>query len=141
MGRELYAERNIGTLMTDLCFKFKGWAYNAEYLRRVVDNPYTMNDQGDVRYAYTGQGTNHQVSYVFPKMYEVAFRYSWLDPFDAIEMNEDTREILEIGATKYLRKHRVKVQLSMFYDISNHNYSLQNDNNSWGGLFQIELGI
>ena len=141
LGRELYAERNMATLFADVCFKYKGWAYNAEYMHRNVDNPYTVNTEGDVRYAFEGQGTNHQVSYVFPKMYEVAFRYTWLDPSRAIEGNEDTQEILEIGATKYLRQHRIKVQLSAFYDIRDNRYTVQNPKNSWGALFQIELGI
>ncbi len=142
LGQNLYAPRNLGTLIADLCFKFRGWAYNAEYLRRTTDgSPYTYNDEGDMRYALVGQGTNHQLSYCFPKKYEVAFRYSWLDPFNSIEAATDTREILELGATKYLQKHRIKVQLSMFYDIYDHDFRLQNDKNSWGALFQVELGI
>ncbi len=141
LGRELYGEKNLGTLITDLCFKWNGWAYNAEYLRRTAGDPYTVNDEGDIRYAFEGQGTNHQVSYVFPKMYEIAFRYSYLEPTADIARDEDTREILEIGATKYIQRHRVKVQVSMFYDARDHNYSLQNNKNSWGALFQVELGI
>lgn len=141
LGTSLYQQRSMGTLITDFLFKYNGWAYSAEYLRRTAANPFTMNDDGDVRYVFVGQGTNHQVSYVFPKMYELAFRYSWLDPQDKIEALADTREILELGATKYLKKHRIKVQLSAFYDVRDHNYSLQNAKNSWGGMFQIELGI
>lgn len=141
LGAALYCQRSMGTLITDFLFKYKGWAYAAEYLRRTSANPITINDEGDIRYVFAGQGTNHQVSYTFPKNYELAFRYSWLDPQDKIESLADTREILELGATKYLKKHRIKVQLSMFYDVRDNNYSLNNDKNSWGGLFQIELGI
>ncbi|CAN5120807.1 hypothetical protein BH09BAC1_BH09BAC1_19970 [soil metagenome] len=141
LGKELYEERSMGTIIVDMCFKYRGWAYNAEFLKRTVNNPYTMNDQGDVRYAYAGQGTNHQVSYCFPRMYEIAFRYSWLDPAKSISTSEKIKEILELGATKYLRKHRIKVQLSTFYDIRGHDYSIHNPKNSWGGLFQVELGI
>ncbi len=141
LGAFLYGQRSMGTLITDFLFKYKGWAYAAEYLRRTSANPITTNDEGDIRYVFAGQGTNHQVSYTFPKKYELAFRYSYLDPEDKIEALADTREILELGATKYLKKHRIKVQLSMFYDVRDHNFSLYNDKNSWGGLFQIELGI
>lgn len=141
LGTDLYEARNMGTLITDLCFKYKGWAYSAEYLRRTVGNPYTVNNEGDVRYAFEGQGTNHQLSYTFVKMYELAVRYSWLQPSKQIQTEESTREILELGATKYLRKHRIKVQASVFYDVRQQNYSLQNEQNSWGALFQIELGI
>lgn len=141
LGAFLYGQRSMGTLITDFLFKYKGWAYAAEYLRRTSTNAITINDEGDIRYVFAGQGTNHQLSYTFVKKYELAFRYSWLEPDAKIETLADTREILELGATKYLKKHRIKVQLSMFYDVRDNNYSLHNDKNSWGGLFQIELGI
>lgn len=140
-GAFLFDERNMATAYADLIFKWRGFAYAFEYMRRNSDMPYTYNDEGDVRYVFDGQGINNQISYVFTGMYEVAFRYSWVDPFDSIEPTADTREILELGATKYLRKHRVKVQLSVFYDVRDHNYSLQNNKNSWGSMFQVELGI
>jgi hypothetical protein len=141
LGQFLYAERSMGTLITDVLFKYKGWAYAAEYLRRTASNPFTMNDEGDMRYVFVGQGTNHQVSYVFPKMYELAFRYSWLQPDKKIASVATTQEMVELGATKYLRKHRIKLQISAFYDVRDNQYSLRHESNSWGAVFQIELGI
>lgn len=140
-GPFLYDERDITTMYADLVFKWQGFAYQFEYMQRESDMPYTFSDEGAVRHIYNGQGINNQFSYVFPSMYEIVFRYSWVNPFDAIEPTDDTREVLELGATKYLRKHRVKVQLSVLYDVRDHNFSLNNPKNSWGSMFQVELGI
>jgi phosphate-selective porin OprO/OprP len=130
LGKELYAPRTFGVLITDLMFKFKGWAYAAEYMKRIIDNPYTVNDDGLIRYVYSGQGTNHQLSYLFKRNYEVAFRYSLLLPDKIIAASEMRTEVLELGATKYINKHRVKLQLSALYNIKGGNYSVSNPMNN-----------
>jgi hypothetical protein len=141
LGKELYDARTFGTLITDFLFKYKGWAYSAEYMKRFIDNPFTMNEDGNIRYVYSGQGTNHQLSYLFKRNYEIAGRYSLLLPDKIMAGTEVRTEMLEVGATKYFNKHRVKLQLSVLYNIKNGNYSFENPANNWGTMLQVELGI
>lgn len=141
LGKELYVERNFATMIFDLVFKYKGWAYYAEYMSRNANNPLTVNELGSIRYIYNGGGVNQQLSYLFKRNYEVAARYSIIQPEKVIAPFEKQTEIVELGTTKYFNKHRVKLQWSVFYSAKDGNYSLSNGANNWGTLFQVELGI
>lgn len=140
-GPFLYDAVDLTTTHADLLFKYNGWAYAAEFMRRSADQPFTYNTSGDMRYAFAGQGVNQQLSYVFPSFWELAGRYSWLRPHDRLADLEKQREVLELGITRYLAQHRIKLQLNGRYEVSDGEYALSSSDNSWGGLFQIELGI
>lgn len=140
-GKDLYQPLDLATWIFDGMIKYRGWAYAAEYLKRHTDNPLTYDSTGDLRYAFTGYGINHQLSYIFKNQLELAFRYSNLNPSKKIRMLEDRQDILELGATKYLRKHRVKIQLNVNYLAADGIYSLDHAGNRWGVLTQFELGI
>lgn len=141
LGEDLFAPVDMGTLMLDALVKYRGWALAVEHIARKVDDPFTYNDEGELSYAFEGSGTNYQGSYLFKNDYETAFRYSNLNPDDVLRNVEERQEVLELGLTKYLRKHKVKAQLNLNYNISNNNYSFSNLDNRWGAIFQIELGI
>lgn len=141
LGKDLYAARDMGTAMLDLIFKYNGWAFQSEYMSRDSDDPLTFNDKGDVRYVYNGWGINNQLSYLFKSNIETAFRYSLLQPEDEIVNYERRTEVLELGLSKYLRKHRIKAQFNLNYNTEDGKMNIQNKNNYWGALFQVELGI
>ena len=141
LGKELYGSVDMGTWIFDAIIKYNGWAYSAEYLKRQVDNPLTYNGSGALRYAFTGDGINHQFSYLFKNNIELAFRHSRLNPSLKIIAYEPDKRILELGATKYLRKHRVKMQLNANYMALDRNYSFNHPGNRWGLIGQFELGI
>lgn len=141
LGKELYRQVDMGTWFFDAIIKYNGWAYSTEYLKRHVDNPLTYNSSSALRYAFTGNGINHQFSYVFENNFELAFRHSRLNPSLKIAAYEPEKRILELGATKYLRKHRVKIQLNANYLALNGDYSFKNPGNRWGLIGQFELGI
>ncbi len=141
LGKDLFAPVDMKTLMLDVVFKYNGWAYAAEFIKRDVNNPLTYNSDGNLSYAYEGYGLNNQFSYLFKSNIETAFRYSHLKPSKTIANFENTREVYELGLTKYLKGHKVKAQINMSYNIGNQNYSLNNSENYWGTMFQIELGI
>lgn len=141
LGKELYQPVDMATWMLDAIGKYRGWAYSVEYIKRHVDNPLTYNSSGSLRYAFAGKGINHQFSYVFPTNLELAFRYSRLTPSSKISLQEGQKNILELGTTKYLNKHRVKIQLNLNYMATDGNYSLNHAGNKWGVLTQFELGI
>lgn len=141
LGKELYNPVDMETWMIDAVAKYRGWAYSVEYIKRHVDNPLSFSSSGSLRYAFTGNGINHQASYVFPSNLEFAFRYSSLTPSIKILAQEGRKNILELGATRYLNKHRVKMQLNVNYLANNGNYAFRNPGNKWGILTQFELGI
>ncbi len=141
LGKELYRPVDMATWMIDAIGKYRGWAYSVEYIKRHVDNPLTYNSSGSLRYAFTGNGINHQASYVFPSNIEFAFRYSRLTPSVKILAQEGKKNILELGATKYLNKHRVKLQLNVNYLATDGHYALRHPGNKWGVSTQFELGI
>jgi phosphate-selective porin OprO and OprP len=141
LGRFLYDSRDIGTTMVDFLFKHKGWSVAAEYLNRKANDPITINDDGDKRYVFIGHGQNLQGSYLFRNNFEVAGRYSQIRPDVEIQELEEKTEQYTMGATKYIRAHRLKIQSDLTYE---HNTWLNNtnpDRNNWQLRFQIEVGI
>jgi phosphate-selective porin OprO and OprP len=141
IGYYLYAPVDLTTYFADAIFKYNGWAYQFEYMKRAVDNALTYNDEGDVKYAFNGQGINQQISYLFKSNYEIAGRYSWLEPGESIRSFQQETEIVELGVTKYLHEHRIKLQLNANYQTKQGVFALDNNGNRWGGVFQVELGI
>ncbi|GAA4797741.1 hypothetical protein GCM10023231_27930 [Olivibacter ginsenosidimutans] len=131
----------LQTYFADAIFKYEGWAYQAEYIKRSTNLALTYDDEGDVKYVFNGQGLNQQLSYLFNNNYELAARYSWLSPNQNIQLYQQEAEIVELGVTKYIHQHRIKMQLNANYQIEQGMFALDNEGNRWGGVFQIELGI
>lgn len=142
-GTIISAPFTLKTTFFDAIFKYRGWAYQVEYMKRGVTDPYSTDGNGEIVYAFKGQGINQQLSYVLNKDtgYELAGRYTWLSPHNDIKAYEAQTEVVELGLTKYFRAHRLKLQLNAYYQVMNGIYPLHNTNNHWGGTFQIELGI
>ncbi|WP_069659194.1 porin [Arcticibacter eurypsychrophilus] len=141
LGKELYAQRDMGTAIFDIIFKYNGWAYQSEFLKRRSVNPLTFNTANDVRYVYAGWGNNNQVSYLFKNNIETAFRYSIVQPEHQTSIYENRKEVAEAGLSKYFRNHRIKAQFNLNYNTEEGDWNIHNTNNYWGALFQVELGI
>ncbi len=139
LGKNLYEPRNITTLVADMIFKYRGFALAAEAVQRTTDkDPVTQNDEGDIRYVYTGQGLNTQVSYMFTDRKELAFRNSMLWPTEEIRMVDPVQHV-SAAANYYLRGHRAKFQLEGTLE-----YGGSRVYESMTGYylrFQIEVGI
>ncbi|ERJ59467.1 porin [Sphingobacterium paucimobilis] len=142
-GRYVQDPFTLKTAFADAIFKYQGFAYQAEYMRRDVDNPLntTTGDKPEDTYAYKGWGLNQQTSYLLNHGYEIAGRYTYLKPHQQISNFEVQTEVLEIGLTKYMKAHRLKFQLNANYMVKDGHYGSSNNKNSWGGMFQVELGI
>jgi len=142
-GAYLYSPLTLKTSFIDAIFKYAGWAYQIEYMKRGVDNPVTANDDGDVEYAFKGEGLNQQLSYLLSDDdgYELAGRYTWIKPHTDISDFEQQTEVVELGLTKYFRAHRLKLQFNATYTAKDGIYRTAHEGNNWGGTFQIELGI
>lgn len=142
-GTYLYSPLDLKTTFLDVLFKYNGWAYQTEYMSLHTNNPVTTDGSGNVEYAYKGFGWNQQLSYlIHPHSgYEIAGRYSLVRPHADIRNYEQPFEVFELGVTKYLRAHRVKLQLNGHYFVQNGRFGVTSLGNHWGAIFQIELGI
>lgn len=144
IGKFVQNPFTLKTTFADAIFKYQGFAFQTEYMRKDVDDPMNMTDEGDdseVAYAYKGWGLNQQVSYLLNHGYEVAGRYTLLQPGNQIRTYEQQTEVLEVGLTKYMKAHRLKFQLNANYMFKEGQFNNAHKKNSWGGTFQVELGI
>lgn len=141
LGKDLYQNRNLKAFIADMVFKYKGFALTAEYITRNTDNPITINAANAQRIVYVGNGKMMQMSYNFKNDIELAGRYALITPYSSIQTKELQKEEIGLGVTKYLRKHRVKLQGNLFY-YNNVNMSTSTSTHDfWSGTFQVELGI
>ncbi|HZI26201.1 MAG TPA: porin, partial [Chryseolinea sp.] len=141
LGKFLYGSRDILTNMVDFLFKYRGWAFATEFLHRDATDPITVNDQGDKRYVYVGHGQNFQGSYLFKNNYEIALRYSYVKPNPDIQQLEERTRQYTIGASKYIRGHRLKLQTDLTYEENTWLQGEVPDHDNWQVRFQIEAGI
>lgn len=143
LGRFVQNPFTFKTAFADAIVKYMGFAYQAEYMRRDVDNPFNMTDSDtpEETYAYKGWGLNQQVSYLLNHGYEVAGRYTYVMPHKDIRAFEAQTELIELGLTKYVKAHRLKFQLNGTYTFKDGYFNNANDKSAWGAMFQVELGI
>jgi phosphate-selective porin OprO/OprP len=141
LGKDLYENRNINAFHSDILFKYRGIALSAEYVNRNAANPITINDLDQERIIYVGDGKMVQLSYIFKNNFEIAGRYAMITPLEIIQENELQKQEVGLCVTKYLNKHRVKLQSQIFYNTSTNLFTNDPSANNWVGTFQIELGI
>lgn len=157
LGNDTYSNPSINNYEIDLLLKYKGFAFYNEFMQRDATNPVTVlsTDPTKARFIYNGTGLLTQASYLFKNNYEIAARYSKVNPSSSIYENTgfegqvekeklvyDTQQV-EVGVTKYLAGHRLKIQGNVVY--STRTNVITNETNPdegfWSGIFQIELGI
>ncbi|NJN42085.1 MAG: hypothetical protein HC811_07555 [Flammeovirgaceae bacterium] len=150
LGNDLYEARNIDNYEFDLLYKHKGWAWYSEYQNRSVTNPITVNstDPTKTRLMYAGQGYMSQLSYLFKNNFEIAGRFSSTIPSSSIyddpgfpSINIQQTDQYELGVTKYLNGHRVKIQGALVYISEKDLRTDLRGANVWSAVFQFELGL
>ena len=145
LGVLLFAPRSFNALHADMVFKFRGFAYSAEYLNRIMaGNDSAITRKGnEISWVYTGWGMNHQMSYCFKNRWELAGRYSTLNPDKQIWGTKDgfQQRQYALGISKYLNKHRVKCQSDLTWDEQYNPQSGAKNKGSFIWRFQVELGI
>jgi phosphate-selective porin OprO and OprP len=140
LGNDLFAARSISNLSADVLFKYNGWSFYNEYMKRDANNPITENGTR-TRHIFVGEGYLSQLSYLFKNNFEVAGRVSQINPSSDIETIEMQVRQAEFGVTKYLVGHRLKIQANILHQ-SRHNLETSSyDGGLWSALFQVELGI
>ncbi len=140
-GTYLPEEQDIISYFADVVLKYNGWALSAEYARRDVDNQLVFLQDDEPLYVLTGWGLNNQISYIFPSNYELAARYTYVQPDNTIQWYENRQEIYTLGITKYLPNHRNKLQLNISYNNNPGIVYVGENRQFWNIMFQIETGI
>ncbi len=140
-GRLLYEPRDMNSYFVDMIFKYNGWAFMAEYLTRTTEDPVTINDDGNIRYVWAGNGSFIKGSYVFKSNWAVASSITWVNPIKEIAVFTSDLTEYAIGVTKYIKGHKFKVQSDIAYEdrpkISEEQLIFDN----WQIRFQVEIGI
>jgi phosphate-selective porin OprO/OprP len=142
-GALLYDPRDITTYMADALVKYDGWAFLAEFMRRATSDPVTRDPGApdDVALVFAGHGLTLQGSYLFPGEYELVARYSRISPDQEIaDYVGGHQDYWTAGLTKYLRGHRLKLQLDATY-VNELRIGELGSANIWNFRGQIELGI
>ncbi|TVQ88365.1 MAG: porin [Bacteroidetes bacterium] len=140
-GAFMPESQNITSWFADFLLKYNGWAFSAEYANRNIDNQKIFFVDNANLYSYTGWGINNQLSYVFPSNYELAFRYTLIEPGNTIKWFENKQEIYTLGINKYLQDHKNKLQLNISYQKNPGMHYAGGAKKFWNIMFQIETGI
>lgn len=150
LGNDLYAPRSIRNFELDMLFKYNGWAWYNEYMKRESENPITTSptDPTRTRFIFVGEGYLSQLSYLFKNNVELAARYSTTIPNESLYDNamfplldETQLKQVELGITKYLVGHRLKIQGNVLYGERINMNSKTFDSGFWSGIFQVEIGF
>jgi len=140
-GRLLYDQRNLTSFFLDMILKYNGWSFMAEHSSRSTDDPLTVNEDGDVRYVYAGNGTFFQGSYVFKSNWSLIGRLAFLNPVSEISDFTDAINEYAVGVTRYIKGHKLKVQTDIAYEDRHNAYREQIVEDNWQIRFQVEIGI
>ncbi|PKP46534.1 MAG: porin, partial [Bacteroidetes bacterium HGW-Bacteroidetes-11] len=92
-------------------------------------------------YAVTGFGVNTQLSYTFRNYWEIAARYSVVNPDKEIQNVAMRDSYYLLGVNKYVRKHLTKFQGFVGYRTQESYNSAVFGKNNLLLVFQVELGI
>lgn len=142
LGKDLMGERSYDAYIADMVFKYNGFCFSSEYIRRDTEgSPDVMGTDGKVRTILTGDGINTQMSYCTKKMWEFAVRHSLITPHKDVMKSYREMEQYGVGVSKYLNKHKVKLQANIFYNRERDLIKSEDHNKYFFAAFQVELGI
>lgn len=131
IGVSLAESKDFRTLFVDTLLKYRGFSISAEYLARQVSGSPVDSAGG---FVLEGEGLNIQSGYFISKAWELAARASLVRPDDVLAGVAENQTQYTLGATRYLRGHRLKVQSDL-------TLNQENSTESWIARFQVELGI
>lgn len=107
--------KDLTSLFVDMMFKYQSYSIMAEYVNRVADgddpNVYSAGDQLVGTY-YTGSGINLSLGYMLKNNWEVATRWTHIDPTEGVANDENQ---YTFGISKYVVGHKLKVQTDATY--------------------------
>ena len=107
---------DITSIFADAMFKYKGFSFMGEYVKRTAANPMAreangISPTGDV--VLIGDAINFQAGYLFTNNYEVALRFTDVNHDDITYLLPTTEYTL--GVNKFIVGHKLKVQSDLSY--------------------------
>lgn len=142
-GKLLFDEKNITSYFADAMVKYNGWAFMTSYMNRSTPSGSAISinpeDAAEFNYVNIGNGYDAQLSYVFPKNWELIGRYSHLNPHQDIYQYSPKHSQYSFGLTKYIWEHAFKAQLELTKNNFKYFDGMTKDN--WYLRLQIEMGI
>lgn len=141
LGDDLFQKRDMQSILLDGMFKYNGWAFMTAYMQRIAKDPITVNpdDITDIKYIFTGNGFDYQLSYLLPSNYEIIGRFSTQKANEDIKLLAPDTKQYSIGVTKYVWEHAFKAQMELTMD--DLNYFDGSSKQNWYLRFQVEIGI
>lgn len=132
-------DADMETWFGDAIFKYRGFSWEAEYARRWTNNPVFLDGTKEVA-IFKGHGFTTQAGYVFENNIEPGIRFSTLLAEEDTLAGANDQNQYTVVLSKYLNKHRVKVQTDLsFNEIYNHLNDFYESN--WVYRLQLEVGI
>tara|TARA_R110002072_G_scaffold26978_1_gene88509 strand:- start:1680 stop:2867 length:1188 start_codon:yes stop_codon:yes gene_type:complete len=119
-GDYLSETRNLETIFAEAHFKYKGISFMSEFVNRrctdespIVDGLFNLDGIliGANETFYTGQAINVQLGYLYSNMWEVAGRFTRVNPEEITFIPQQTH--YTIGVSKYIVGHNLKIQGDM----------------------------
>ncbi len=110
-----FFETDITTFFVDAIFKYRGFSALGEYAHRDADEVFAVNPDNTLTGAAVNAGTglNLQAGYLFPNNIQLLGRYTNIDLKDSV--TEAVEDQYTIGLSKYIVKHKLKVQTDLSY--------------------------
>lgn len=144
LGKSLYESRDMSTLIFDGLFKWKGFSFYSEFIKRYVTGggaSVTYNADGAHEYVFDGEGLLGQTGYLFKNNFEIAARVAQVRPIGETTMFKDVVRDYTLGLNKYIKQHKLKCQFdaTLQQQLDTNTGELNGQNLQF--RFQIELGI
>lgn len=108
-GEYLSESKDQKVVFVDGMFKYDGFSSMFEYARKWTDGSPVVSDGA----YYTGNGLNIQCGYLFQNNFELAGRYTSINPEDLTNRSDFIEYTL--GVSKYIVGHSLKIQSDFTY--------------------------
>ncbi len=152
LGNDLYDldPHDLKNFEVDMLLKYNGWAWYNEFMTRDTNSPINplSTDPTKTRFVYVGYGMLTQLSFIIGNNFEIGGRYAKTKPFSDLyndpnfaNVNVNQIDQYELGVTKYINGHRVKIQGNIIYAVPTDLQVNRKMSGVYSGVFQIELGI
>jgi phosphate-selective porin OprO and OprP len=141
LGDLLYEKRDLTSILLDAMFKYRGWAAQAAWMTRRAGDPVTTDpaNPDNIRFVYTGEGYDFQLSYLFDSNFELIGRFSSQTPHNEIRTLTAQSEQYSFGITRYVWEHSLKLQTEATWNRDS--FAGGDDRSGWYLRFQVEIGI
>lgn len=135
--------RDLSTAFADLMFKYRGFSVLSEYMNKQTDNP-VLPDTSN--FYYTGQGFVIQAGYLFKNNFEIAARYTRIEPSrDLYRLDlAPNQSQYTLGVSRYIVGHSLKIQSDISYTSSLYQLNELTEDEPDRDLmfrFQIEMAL